>query len=78
MSNQIESHASSNLFLLILLLLLWRWWGNLEVLDISLAPSIIRPRKLTSGWVLGSPAPVCSHGEAASAKLLNLLALPIQ
>jgi hypothetical protein len=39
-SSEIESHASSNLFLLILLLLLWRWWRDLEVLDISLAQSV--------------------------------------
>jgi hypothetical protein len=63
-----------SLLLLVLLLLLWRWWRDLEVLKCQrmTLPHIV---KLTSGWVLGSPAPVCSQGEAASAKLLFLLAV---
>jgi len=32
----------------------------------------------TSGWEFGSPAPVCSHGEAASAKLLHDVSIQLR
>lgn len=68
--NPKEMHVVS-LLLLVLLLLLWWWWRNLEVLYVSFwLGERASNAELTSGWLLGLPAPVCSQGDAASAKLL--------